>query len=147
MSTQLTAINTFKGCCLALLLTALAAALAMAQSTGGRISGTITDQAGAVIANAKITVTSEGRGAQRNATSDQNGFYAAPELPVGFYTITVEGTGFAPATRTRVKVDVAAETRLDVSLVVQATKATVDVRAEAPLLQPSSSTLSDVIND
>ena len=145
MSIQL--INILKNCWLALVVGALAASVAPAQSTGGRISGTVTDQTGAVVANAAVTVISEDRGTERHATSDQVGFYTAPELPVGFYTIKVASNGFAPATRTRVKVDVGAETRLDVALMVQANNATVDVRAEAPLLQPSSSTLSEVIND
>ena len=54
-----------------------------------------------------------------------------PELPVGFYAIRVEGGGFAPARTARVKVDVGAETRVDVTLTLQATESAVDVRAEA----------------
>src|SRR6185436_7222167 len=104
-----------KHCCLAMIGCALAVANAPAQSIGGRIAGTITDQSGAVLRDAVVTVTSEGTGAQRRATSDENGFYVAAELPVGYYTVKVEGGGFAPATRARVKVDVGAETRLDVT--------------------------------
>ncbi|MGH9939392.1 MAG: TonB-dependent receptor domain-containing protein [Blastocatellia bacterium] len=136
---------------LALVCCALAAAIAPAQSISGRITGTVTDQAGAVIRNAAVTVTNEGTGAQRRATADENGLYVAPELPVGFYTIKIEGEveggGFAPATRTRVKVDVGAETRVNVTLTPQATEAAVDVRSEAPLLQPDSSALAEVINN
>src|SRR5262245_19641818 len=130
------AINPLKKCGLALFYFALAAAIAPAQSINGRITGTITDQAGVVIRNAEVRVTSEGTGAKRRATTDENGVYVAPELPVGFYTIKVEGGGFAPATRMRVKVDVGAETRLDVTLTAQATEAAVNVNAEAPLMQP-----------
>ncbi|MGH9853609.1 MAG: carboxypeptidase-like regulatory domain-containing protein, partial [Blastocatellia bacterium] len=136
---------------LALVCCAWAAAIAPAQSISGRITGTVTDQAGAVIRNAAVTVTNEGTGAQRRATADENGLYVAPELPVGFYTIKIEGEveggGFAPATRTRVKVDVGAETRVNVTLTPQATEAAVDVRSEAPLLQPDSSALAEVINN
>ena len=101
-------------CFLGLICSLLAAPIAPAQSVGGRIAGTITDQTGAAIGNASISVTSEGTGAQRRATSDENGFFSVPELPVGFYSVKVEGAGFAPASRTRVKVDVGAETRTEI---------------------------------
>ena len=131
---------------LALVCCACATAIAPAQSINGRITGTITDQAGAVISNAVVTVTNEGTGAQRRATPDENGFYVAPELPVGFYSLKVEGSSFAPATRSRVKVDVGAETRVDVTHTTQATESVMDVRSQAPLLRPDSSALGDVIN-
>jgi outer membrane receptor protein involved in Fe transport len=136
-----------KNCGLALVCCALAAAIAPAQSISGRITGTITDQAGAVIRNAAVSVISEGTGAQRRATTDENGFYVVPELPAGFYTLKIESGSFAPATKTRIKVDVGAETRVDVTLTPQATELTADVRAEAPLLQPDSSALAEVINN
>ena len=140
-------IDAMKKCSLALICCLWAATIASAQSISGRITGTITDQAGAVIANAAVTVTNEGTGTQRRATADENGLYVAPELPVGFYTLKVEGGGFAPATRTRIKVDVGAEMRVDVTLTPQVSESAVDVRTEAPLLQPDSSTLAEVINN
>src|SRR5215813_4427186 len=128
-------------CCMA------ATTLAAGQSISGRIAGAITDEAGAVIRNAVITVTSEGTGAQRRAMPDESGYYVVPELPVGLYNLKVEGNGFAAASRTHVKVDVAAETRVDITLTLQATESSMDVRAEAPLLQPDSSSLASVINN
>ena len=125
----------------------LMAAAATAQSIGGRITGTITDQTGAVIPNANLTMTNDGTGAQRHATADGNGFYVAPELPVGFYTLKVEASGFSPTNRPRVKVDVGSETRADVALVLQSAEEKIDVRGEAPLLQPDSSAISEVISN
>jgi hypothetical protein len=133
--------------CLTLICCSLMAVAAAAQSIGGRITGTITDQTGAVIPNANVTMTNEGTGAQRHAVADGNGFYVAPELPVGFYTLMVEAYGFSPTHRTRVKVDVGSETRVDVALVLQSTGETIDVRDEAPLLQPDSSALTEVISN
>src|SRR5262249_11839010 len=74
-----------------------------------------------------VSVTNEGTGAQRRVTADENGLYVAPELPVGFYTLKVEGGGFAPAAMTRVKVDIGAETHVDVTLAPQAMEAKVNV--------------------
>jgi len=136
---------------LALVCCVWAAAIAPAQSISGRITGAVTDQTGAVIRNATVTVANEGTGAQRRVTTDENGNYVAPELPVGFYTVKieggVEGGGFATATMTRVKVDVGAETRVNITLTPQATEAAVNVSAEAPLMQPDSSALAEVINN
>src|SRR5687767_7047764 len=110
MRTQVTTItrrviDTLRKCGLGLVLCAMGAFVAQAQSIGGRITGIITDPAGAVIQNASVTVTNEGTGAVRRVTTDENGFYIAPELPVGFYALKVEGSNFVPATWTRVKVD------------------------------------------
>ena len=67
-------IDALKNSCIALLVCVLATAVAPAQSISGRIGGTITDQAGAVISNATVTVTNEGTGAERRATSDEMAF-------------------------------------------------------------------------
>jgi hypothetical protein len=136
-----------KNCGLALVCCALAAAIAQAQSISGRISGAVTDQQGAVIQKATVTATSEGTGAARRATSDAEGNYVLPELPVGFYALKVEGGGFVATTLTRVKVDVGAETRVNVTLSLQAKEAEVNVSAEAPLVQPDSSALFEVIDN
>src|SRR5690349_16559356 len=108
--------DALKICIPALVCCALAVGASQAQAISGRIAGVITDQAGGVVAKAAITVTSEETGAVRRAAANEDGFYVAPELPVGYYTLKVEGGGFAPATLTRVKVDVGAETRMNVRL-------------------------------
>jgi len=140
-------IDALKNCGLALVCCVWAAAIAPAQSISGRITGAVIDPAGAVIRNAAVSVTNEGTGAQRRVTTDENGLYVAPELPVGFYTLKVEGGGFAPATKTRVKVDVGAETRVNVMLSLQDTELAVDVRAEASLPRPDSGALAEVVNN
>src|SRR5262247_1020327 len=152
MTKQVTLINrriidASKNCGLALVCCLWAAAIAQAQSISGRITGVISDQTGAVIPNASVTVTNDGTGAARRVTADGNGLYVAAELPAGFYTIKVEGGGFAVATRTRVKVDVGLETRVNVILTPGATAAAVNVRDEAPLLQQDSGGLADIVNN
>jgi hypothetical protein len=121
--------------------------IALAQSIGGRITGIITDPAGAVVQKASITVTNEGTGAVRRVTTGEDGFYVVPELPVGFYALKVEGANFVPATYTRVKVDVSVDTRVNVKLTLQATEAAVNINSGAPIIQADSSSLSDVVNN
>jgi carboxypeptidase family protein/TonB-dependent receptor-like protein len=139
--------NALRSCGLVLVLCAMAAVVAQAQSIGGRITGAITDPAGAVIKNATVTATNEGTGAVRRATTDDNGFYVVPELPVGFYTIKVESSNFVAATYERVKVDVGVDTRVNVKLTLQSTEASVNVSSSAPIIQADSSALSDVVSN
>ncbi|HKC89668.1 MAG TPA: TonB-dependent receptor, partial [Blastocatellia bacterium] len=140
-------IDALKNCSLVLVCCAVAAAIAQAQAIGGKISGTVSDPAGAVIRKATVTATNEGTGAARRATTNEDGLYVLPELPVGFYALKIEGGGFVPATWTRVKVDVGAETRVNVTLSLQAKEAEVSISAEAPLVQPDSSALFEVIDN
>jgi hypothetical protein len=124
----------------------LPASIAPAQSISGRITGVVTDPSGAVVQDAGVTVTNEGTGGRRRSTANENGFYIIPELPVGIYTLKVENSNFTPAIRQHVKVDVGAETRVDIELTLQATEVAVNVAAEAPLMQPDSSALAELVN-
>src|SRR5215475_16234744 len=84
-------IDVLKNCSLVLVCCAVAAAIAQAQAIGGKISGTVSDPAGAVIRKATVTATNEGTGAARRTTTDENGYYTLPELPIGFYALKIEG--------------------------------------------------------
>jgi len=116
-----------------------------AQSINGRIVGTVTDPNGAVVPKASVSVTNEGTGAERTVEADDSGTYVVPELPVGLYTISVSSANFASTNRPRVKVDVGAETRVDVAMSVQGATAEVTINDQSPVLQSDSSALAEVI--
>ncbi|HEV2200065.1 MAG TPA: carboxypeptidase-like regulatory domain-containing protein [Bryobacteraceae bacterium] len=65
-----------------------------AQGNFGRILGTVTDQTGAVLPGAKVTVLDTERGIARALTTDAAGEYNAPTLIPGTYTVRVEASGF-----------------------------------------------------
>src|SRR5215813_3931793 len=68
---------------------------AFAQTTIiGNISGTVRDPSGAAVSKAEVTIQEERTGVTRKVTADENGFYSAPSLPVGRYTVTAAPTGF-----------------------------------------------------
>ncbi len=71
-------------------------AIAFGQRTSGNIEGTITDPNGAVVPNATVTAKSTGStsGFNQTVTTDGNGYFQFPQVPVGTYTLTITGTGF-----------------------------------------------------
>jgi len=84
------------------LLMLCAACVAMAQSTVGTggITGTVTDPTGAVISNAKVTITNEGTGQTITATTNSAGAYNAAALAPGNYKLQVSASGFNSVTTT-----------------------------------------------
>src|SRR3984893_17171789 len=64
------------------------------QGNQGRITGTITDQTGGVVAGATVTVLDVDRGAPRNLTTGDSGEYNAPNLLPGSYSVRAEAKGF-----------------------------------------------------
>lgn len=117
-----------------------------AQSFSGKIVGMVTDSSAAVIQKASVTVLNEGTGTQRMLLTDTTGNYTAAELPVGYYTVRFEAAGMNMVERAHVKVDVGAETRVDVALSAQTVTQSFDVNAQAPVLQQDSSSLSEVVD-
>jgi hypothetical protein len=78
-----------------MLLAALACMIALAQAPTGIITGTLTDESGAVIPNATINITNKATGVvARTATTDAQGYYSAPSLPAGDYEARAEVSGF-----------------------------------------------------
>jgi len=81
------------------LILALAAAPAGAQTTTGRISGTVIDTQGGVLPGVSVTVAQELTGLTRTAITDQRGAYVLVSLPVGTYAVSAELAGFKKAVK------------------------------------------------
>src|SRR5438270_1954178 len=86
--------------CLAISFFVLAALPAFAQSTFGRISGTVIDPSGAAIPGVKVTVRNTDTQATRVVNTGNNGFYVAENLPIGPYSVEVDQPGFKRSNRT-----------------------------------------------
>src|SRR5258708_40259559 len=69
---------------------------AFAQSASATLSGTVEDEHGAVIPGVSITVTNNATGAQRQATTNGEGYFVVPLLPPSGYQITAQNQGFTP---------------------------------------------------
>jgi hypothetical protein len=118
----------------------LCSGLLLAQSDLGTISGYVKDPSGAVVPNAKVTVSNK-TGIERQATTNASGFYVVTNLPPAFYTMTVEASGFQKYESTQNKLDPSAHLNVDAALQVGTTTQTVEVRALAAQLQTESSTV------
>jgi len=116
-----------------------------AQSDLGRISGFVKDPSGATIPNAKITVQNKS-GLQREATSNESGYYTITNVPPGFYTVTVEATGFERYVSTDDKLDPSSNLVVDATMAVGKVTETVEVSAAAVQLQTESATVQNLVN-
>src|SRR5581483_10986971 len=128
-----------------------AALLAIAVSSQGQevtasITGTVTDPSGAPVAGAKIVATDKDRGTQWPATTNGDGVYSLPRLPIGTYNLKVEAQGFQSETQSNILLDMNQAARLDFPLKVGNITETVEVTGSAPLLQTQSTQLGQVID-
>lgn len=101
---------------------------AFAQAPIGTIAGTVTDDSGALVANAAVTVTNVETGLKRDLKSDSLGQFAAPALPAGRYEVRGQSAGFRQTLR-EATVVVGSTTTVDLKLQVGAVTETVTVAA------------------
>jgi len=113
--------------------------------TQGSISGTVFDPTGAVVPNAAILIHNGATNADVRLTSDDSGFYKAPQLPAAVYIVTVNAQGFAPFREVNVIVQVGQTTTVAPHLQAAGTTSTVEVTGEAPILNFESPDISAVL--
>src|SRR5437879_3649602 len=108
-----------------------------AQATA-QISGTVTDQSGARLPGVQVTATQTGTGLVRTVVSNETGSYVLPSLPTGPYKLEVSLPGFRTFARTGIVLDVNANPVINVSLGVGQVTETVEVQANAALVETRS---------
>ncbi|MBZ5551502.1 MAG: carboxypeptidase regulatory-like domain-containing protein [Acidobacteriia bacterium] len=116
-----------------------------AQTFRGTILGTVMDNSGAVVPGAGITVKNSATGLTRTTATDTVGNYVVAELPIGTYELTVEMKGFQRAVVTNLKVEVAVERRVDVTLRPGSLEQRMEVEASVPLVDTTDNTLGGLI--
>src|SRR5947209_5209298 len=119
-------------------------AISSAQTTA-RVNGAITDTSNAVIPSVRVTVTNVDTGIQRETASDAAGFYEVTLLPPGNYNITAQKEGFRQTAREGVRLEINQVARIDFALQLGAVSETIEVKAAAPLLESSNSSVGQVI--
>ena len=127
--------------CLALLLSAMGTRL-HAQVLYGSVVGTVTDQNGAVVPGATITITNVRTGQIREALSDDAGYYSILNVLEGTYDLSVKMTGFRTYLEKGIVVSINMVRRVNLSLQLGSVSESVTVEASAAVLQTTKSDVS-----
>ena len=114
------------------------------QATGS-FSGTVTDKSGSAVTGVTVTVTSQGTGAVREATTDEAGHYIVNLLPVSVYTVRAEFKGFQPVEMKDVKLQVDEQRELDFALSPASVSTSVEVVASEVAVETANPSLGQVI--
>jgi hypothetical protein len=123
------------------------AAPAGAQSTGGRIRGTVSDTSGAAIAGVQVTLINEDTHATRDAQTGANGEYLFIEVPVGTYEIDATQQGFKKYTRKGLALNLNEAIGVDVALQIGGSTEVVEVTGAPPVVDTTSTQLGAVVNE
>jgi len=110
-----------------------------------QLNGTVTDPSGASIAGAAVNARNVSTSTTYTATSDARGFYVIPVLPPGTYELKVSFTGFADYVRQGVVLTVGQTATVNVNMQVASAGARVVVTAEAPVIEPTKTEISQVV--
>ena len=113
------------------------------QSPAGQMGGYVTDQTGAVVPNVQVTVTSSDNGMSRSTVTDSAGHWAVLGMPSGNYKVKLDSSGFKTSVN-NVRYDSSQPLMFGGVLSVGATTETVEVTAEAPMINTSESSLSSL---
>ena len=117
----------------------LSCGLAFGQTATGSMSGTITDANGASVPGVKLTATNTDNGTKLETVSTDAGLYVFPSVAAGGYSLAVEKAGFKKLNRTNIEIRIAQRLDLDLKLEVGDVQQTIEVTAQSPLLETSTS--------
>ncbi len=139
--------KTLRFCFAGFVLLVICALSAMAQGTvTGAVGGVVTNPNKEVVPGATITVKNSGTAKEDTATADGEGRFKVTNLQPGNYSVTINASGFAPFTQENVVVEVGRETTLEVGLSLQGVTGTVQVTAEAPVINTTQQDFSTNVN-
>jgi hypothetical protein len=116
-----------------------------AQVAGATLSGSVTDQSGAVVPNASIAIKNIATAVTRTVPTDSAGFYSAPNLLPGNYDVTASASGFSAGVQNGISLTVGAQQILNFTLRVGQITQTVEVTTAAPTVELASSAISAVV--
>ncbi|QQS46371.1 MAG: TonB-dependent receptor [Acidobacteriota bacterium] len=118
-----------------------------AQSFTGSIVGTVKNPDGAVIAGAEITITQEETNRTVTINTNSEGYYVSPPLAVGAYRVEAKMSGFRRVVRPGIVIQIQQTLVVDFTLELGAISEQVEVTAEAPVLETTSSSLGKVVDN
>ncbi len=114
--------------------------------TTGQITGSVTDQSGAVVPSASVTVTKIDTGEKRTVMTSDDGNYSIPNLAVGTYNVSVTKDGFKETNVSNLVVNVANVTRQNIALEIGQVSEIVQITADAVQVQTESGTVGEIVS-
>jgi Carboxypeptidase regulatory-like domain/TonB dependent receptor len=129
------------------ILVLVAAASVLGQVATGTILGVVADPSGGAVAGAIVTISNPSTGLTRSFTTESDGSYRFPDLPVGTYTIDVSHSGFRTARQTGLILSVGQQALLDLTLQLGSTEQTVTVTAAPALIDTTTSALGSLVSE
>jgi Carboxypeptidase regulatory-like domain/TonB dependent receptor len=120
--------------------------LATAQTNRAIVTGTVTDEKGAVVARVKIIAKNLDTNLFRETASDDLGRYRIPELPPGRYEVTAQGQGFRPRIHRGIGLTVGREVVVDFTLNIGNVEDKIVIEGDAALVETTSSTVKHLVN-
>ena len=112
-----------------------------------QITGRVADPTGAVISGAKVLLTNRDTGVRREIQTNADGYYSAPLLARGMYTVQAQQPGFKEIVRNGLTLDEGQTLRLDLALEVGQVSEKIEVSGAAPLLETEGATISTVVTN
>jgi hypothetical protein len=128
-----------------LLATALSPFPAFAQTTTATLQGCARDTSGAVLPGVTVTLRDQNTGFVRTTTTERTGLYVLPYVPAGTYELTTELPGFRTVKREGLRFEVGQQFTLDITMDVAKLEESIVVRAEAPLVETTKTTIDKVV--
>src|ERR1700693_2873120 len=129
------------------LLALLFSAPLFSQANMAHIVGTLTDQSGAPVAGATVTVTNLEQNVSRSVTTDDGGQYSFPALLPGMKKVRVEYKGFKTVERDKFQLEVGQDVHIDFTLQPGAVTETVTIEEAAPMVDTSSAELGGALSN
>jgi hypothetical protein len=109
------------------------------------ISGTVTDPQGASVVGGTVTVTNTGTNISTPLTTNSSGYYEAPLLPPGEYSVTVEAAGFKKSVRPGLVLAMRQQLRVDIQIEVGGVNESITISGESPILDTSTVTVGKAL--
>jgi hypothetical protein len=131
---------------LALALVSGLPALALAQTGAASITGLVTDQTAAAVPGVSVVATNQATNVEYSAVSNQAGNYTILSVPIGQYVVKATLSGFKTTTTPAIRLEANQIARVDLKMEVGALEDTVEVTAQAPVLQTETATVGEVIS-
>ena len=133
-------------CVLSVGLSGLVVVPLRAQIAGARIAGTVTDSSSAAIVDAQVIIQNTASNLTRELVTNRSGFYSAPNLPPGPYTVTASAKSFKSEVVTGLTLTVGSDLEVNLTMAVGPASQTVQVQGGATTVETNNGTLGAVVS-